>query len=316
MKSLTLRDGAAIPALGLGTWLSPPDEVYRAVREAIDVGYRHFDTAWIYFNEEAVGRAVRDAIATGDVTREALWITTKLWNDHHAPEHVEPALERSLALLGLDHVDLYLVHWPVAHKHGVVRPEHPDEYLSLEQMPLQRTWEAMAALPGTGKARHIGVSNFSASKIDRLIERVGVVPQVNQVELHPFNQQNDLLEHARRHQIVTTAYAPLGSRGRPTSMKTADEPSLLEHPAIVSLAQAKHATPAQISIAWALARDTAVIPKSTSPERIRENLAAMDLTLDDDDMASLVPLDSGARYVSGDFWCTPGSPYSFATFWD
>jgi alcohol dehydrogenase (NADP+) len=316
MNRLKLRDGDAMPALGLGTWLSPPEEVYRAVREAIGAGYRHVDTAWIYFNEEAVGRAVGDAIAAGDVAREQLWVTTKLWNDQHAPEHVEPALGRSLELLGLDYVDLYLVHWPVAHRHGVARPERPEDYLSLEQMPLERTWEAMAALTATGRARHVGVSNFSASKIEHLVQSVGVVPEVNQVELHPFNQQNELLAFARRHDIVVTAYSPLGSRGRPESMKAVGEPSLLDHPVVTRLARAKEASPAQLLIAWALARGTAVIPKSTDPGRIRENLAAADLSLDDDDLASLAPLDAGARYVSGEFWCTPGSPYSFETFWD
>jgi alcohol dehydrogenase (NADP+) len=305
-----------MPALGLGTWLSPADEVYDAVREAIAIGYRHVDTAWIYFNEEPVGAAIRDAIAAGDVTREALWVTTKLWNDHHAPQHVRPALERSLRLLGLDHVDLYLVHWPVAHVHGVVRPERPDEYLSLETMPLEKTWEAMAALPGTGLARAVGVSNFSATKIDRIAASVGVTPEVNQVELHPFNAQNELLAHARRHQIVLTAYAPLGSSGRPPSMRSENEPSLLEHPRVVALARAKQATPAQILIAWALARDTAVIPKSTNAARIRENFTAAQVELDAQDMVTLAALDAGARYVTGEFWCPPGSPYAFETFWD
>jgi alcohol dehydrogenase (NADP+) len=316
MRTLTLHDGGAIPALGLGTWLSAPEEVYRAVRHALEIGYRHIDGAWIYLNEEEVGRAIREAIAAGEVAREELWVTTKLWNDHHAPEHVRPALERSLGLLGLDYVDLYLVHWPVAHRHGIVRPQVPDDYLSLEQMPLERTWEAMAALPGTGLARHVGVSNFSAAKIARLIEAVGVVPAVDQVELHPFNQQNDLLEFLRRHDIVATAYAPLGSRGRPESMRARDEPSLLDHSAVLQLAEAKRATPAQILIAWALARGTSVIPKSTHLGRIRENFEAASLSLSADEVASLASLDAGARYVTGDFWCPPGSPYTVASLWD
>lgn len=315
MKTSTLLDDDAMPALGLGTWLSAPQEVYRAVRCALEIGYRHVDTAWIYLNEEEVGRAIRDAIAAGDVTREALWVTTKLWNDHHAPEHVRPGLERSLALLGLDHVDLYLVHWPVAHRYGVVRPQRADEYLSLEQMPLENTWEAMAALPGTGLTRHVGVSNFSASKIARLIDAVGVVPAVDQIELHPLHQQNELLAFLHDRGIVATAYAPLGSRGRPESMRASDEPDLLEHSAVVALARAKGATPAQVLIAWALARGTAVIPKSTNPQRIRENFAAASLSLSPDEATSLAALDAGARFVTGDFWCPPGSPYTLASLW-
>lgn len=316
MKTLPLLDGDAIPALGLGTWLSSADDVYEAVRYAISIGYRHIDTAWIYFNEEAVGRAIRAAIAAGDVEREALWVTTKLWNDHHAPELVRRGLERSLGLLGLDHVDLFLVHWPVAHRHGIVRPEHADEWLSLTDMPLERTWEAMVALPATGLTRHVGASNFSAAKIERLVEAVGVTPTVDQIELHPFLQQNELLSFLRRHGIVATAYAPLGSAGRPATMRAADEPSLLEHPVVVDLARTRDATPAQILIAWALARGTAVIPKSTHPERIRENFEAANLALGDQDLARLAPLDAHARYVTGEFWCGPGSPYTVASLWD
>ena len=316
MKTLSLRDGSAIPALGLGTWLAEPNEVQRAVRVALEIGYRHVDAAWIYLNEEEVGRGIREAIAAGDVAREDLWVTTKLWNDHHAPEHVRPALERSLRLLGLDHVDLFLVHWPVAHRHGVMRPEQPEDYLSLEQMPLEQTWEAMAALPATGLTRHVGVSNFSAPKIDRLIETVGVVPAVNQIDLHPFLQQNELLAFLRSHGIVATAYSPLGSRGRPAGMRADDEPNLLEHPDVVEIARAHDATPAQVLIAWALARDTAVIPKSITTTRIRENLEAAKLSLTPTDLDRLSALDRGARFVKGDFWCPPGSPYTMATLWD
>jgi alcohol dehydrogenase (NADP+) len=200
--------------------------------------------------------------------------------------------------------------------HGVVRPEHPSEYLSLKLMPLERTWEAMAALPDTGLTRHVGVSNFSSSKIDRLIDAVGVTPAVNQVELHPFHPQNELLDHARRHEIVVTAYAPLGSGGRPPSMKGESEPSLLEHPVVVELARAVDASPAQVLIAWALARDTAVIPKSVNAARIRENFEAQELALGAEDLAALAALDRGARYVVGDFWCGPGSPYTLKGLWD
>ncbi|MEM6991443.1 MAG: aldo/keto reductase [Myxococcota bacterium] len=315
MQTLALLDGTAFPAFGLGTWLSEPDAVYRAVRVAIEQGYRHIDAAWIYLNEEEVGRGIAEAIAAGDVAREDLWVTTKLWNDCHAPEHVQPALERSLDKLGLDYVDLYLVHWPVALKHKVVRPRGPAEYLSLAERPLEKTWDAMVQLPKTGLAKRVGVSNFSASKIAHIVEAVGVTPVVNQVELHPYNQQNELLAAMKARGIVATGYSPLGSGGRPPGMKREGETSLLADSTVGSIAEAHGHSPAQVLIAWALARGTAVIPKSTNPERIAANLAATKLSLTPEDMQALAGLDEGARYVDGSFWCPPGSPYTVESLW-
>lgn len=315
MQALALLDGAKIPAFGLGTWLAEPEVVREAVRVAIEVGYRHVDTAWIYLNEEAVGLGIADAVSSGVVAREDLWITTKLWNDCHAPEHVRPALERSLGLLGLEYVDLYLIHWPVALRHGKVRPQGPEDYLSLAQRPLETTWAAMAELPQTGLTRHVGVSNFSASKIATIVDAVGAMPAVNQVEMHPYNQQNELLAAMKQRGIVTTAYAPLGSRGRPSGLRQDDEKSLLDDPIVASIAEGHGATAAQVLIAWALGRGTAVIPKSTNADRIAANFEATKLALSPDDMAKLAPLDRGARYIDGTFWCTPGSPYTVEELW-
>ncbi len=315
MQHLELRGGDRIPAFGLGTWLSEPGEVYKAVRHAIEVGYRHIDCAWIYFNEGEIGEALRDALAAGDVEREQLWITSKLWNDDHAPEHVKPALEGTLADLKLDYLDLYLVHWPVAHVHGKTRPETPEDFLSLEQMPLEKTWGAMVELPGTGLVRNVGVSNHSTSKIDRITEAVGQAPAVNQVELHPFHQQRQLLADMKSRGVVLTAYSPLGSKGRPEGMKRDDEVSLLEHPVVNEVAKRLDASPGQVLIAWALARGTAVIPKSTNPARIEENLRGASLRLGDADRAQLDALERGERYVTGTFWCPPGSPYTLESLW-
>jgi len=315
MKTLALHDGTAFPAFGLGTWLSEPDAVRKAVRVAIEAGYRHIDAAYIYFNEEEVGRGIAEAIAAGDVAREDLWVTTKLWNDAHAPDDVQPALERSLGLLGLDYVDLYLVHWPVAHQPGVMRPVKREEYATLQERPLAATWEAMAALPDTGLARQVGVSNFSASQIGTIVDAVGVTPAVNQVELHPYLQQDALLAAMKERGIVATAYAPLGSSGRPAGMKRKDETSLLGDPVVGAIAQARECSPAAVLIAWALARGTAVIPKSTNPDRIAANLAATEVVLQADDMHALAELDAGARYVDGTFWCVGQSPYTLEGLW-
>ncbi|MEM6296740.1 MAG: aldo/keto reductase [Myxococcota bacterium] len=315
MHTLSLHDGTTLPAFGLGTWLSEPEMVYRAVREAISIGYRHIDAAWIYFNEEEVGRGIREAIAAGDVTREALWVTTKLWNDMHAPGDVQTGLENSLKQLGLDYVDLYLMHWPVAHPKGVVRPASGAEFLSLEQQPLESTWEAMVKLPATGKAKHVGVSNFSLSKIDRIIEAVGAQPAANQIELHPYNAQTDLVAGLKQRNILATAYSPLGSSGRPDTMKRDDETRLLDNAALADIAAAHDCSPAQALIAWGLARGTAVIPKSTNPARIAQNLDATKVQLTDAEVATLTALDRGERYVTGAFWCPPGSPYTLESLW-
>lgn len=314
MKTLQLADGTSLPAFGLGTWLSEPDAVYRAVREAIRIGYRHIDAAYVYFNEEEVGRGIREAIAAGDVTREDLWVTTKLWNDMHAAADVKPALETSLKLLGLDYVDLYLVHWPVAHPKGVVRPKDGSEYLSLQELPLAETWNAMAELP-TDLTRQVGVSNFSASKIDLITEAVGRKPAVNQVELHPYNAQVELVEAMSSRDIVTTAYSPLGSSGRPDGMKRGDEQRLLDDPVINLIARARDCGPAQVLIAWALQRGTSVIPKSTNPKRIQQNLDATEIELSHQECSAIANLARGERYVTGEFWCPEGSPYNVKDLW-
>lgn len=315
MKMLKLHNGAELPALGLGTWLSDKGLVRKAVRHALEVGYRHIDGAFIYGNEAEVGAGVKDAIADGICSREDVWVTTKLWNDMHDPGDVREGLETSLKNLGLDYVDLYLVHWPVAHKKGVLRPREPSDFLSLEQMPIEKTWAGMAELPGTGLCKQVGVSNFNAQHIERVSEAVGLVPVVNQIELHPYLAQNELLAAMQKRGVVATAYSPLGSSGRPDSMRRDDEVRLLDDPAVAQIAEELSATPAQVIIAWALARGTSVIPKSTTPGRIEENWGAAALELSDAHRQRLDALDRHDRYVTGEFWCPPGSPYTLESLW-
>lgn len=305
-----------MPALGLGTWKSAPGEVGAAVEEALRIGYRHFDCAAIYGNEAEIGEALARGMANGLATREELWITSKLWNDRHAPEDVRPALEQTLADLRLDHLDLYLVHWPVALVKGILVPDKAEHMIPLEDLPLSATWQGMEAVADAGLARHIGVSNFSLAKLDGVLSGARIAPAMNQVEMHPYLQQQALVDGCRERGVATTAYSPLGSRDRSEKLRSEDEPNLLEDGTIADIAARNDATPAQVLIAWALQRGTAVIPKSVHPERLRQNFDAADLTLAEADMRELTALERATRLITGEFWALEGSSYTVANLWD
>jgi len=315
MNTISFANGDEMPILGLGTWKSAPGDAYRAVKTALQAGYRHIDCALIYGNEPEVGNALQEAFRDGVVSRDEVWITSKLWNDAHAREDVRPALEQTLADLQLEAVDLYLMHWPVALKPGTTMPEGPDDFVSLDDVPLSETWAALEDVKAAGLARHIGVSNFSASTLQALMDAGDVTPEMNQVELHPYLQQPDLLAFAREAGIPLTAYSPLGSNDRPDEMKAADEPVLLEDPTIHDIAERHGASPAQVLISWAIHRGTAVIPKSTTPAHIKDNLAAADVELTDEDMEAIAALDRDRRYLPGDLWTAEGTPYTKADLW-
>ncbi len=316
MKTLTLQDGTAFPAFGLGTWKPQGDDVYRAVRAALACGYRHVDCAAIYGNEDVIGRALTDAFAAGDVQRDDVWITSKLWNTEHAPERVRPAIEKTLRELRLDRLDLYLVHWPVPLRPGILRPEKPEDFVDPAEQTLDSTWAAMIPLRDAGLTRQIGVSNFSPAKLERVSEATGVAPAVNQVEMHPYLAQHELLAAASAMGTVLTAYSPLGTPDSGEMFGRTDPFKLLDDEVVAGVGATHDASPAQVLIAWALQRGTAVIPKSTNEGRIRENLAAAELELTTDDMTALAALDRGFRYIDGGFWCPEGSPHTTASLWD
>jgi alcohol dehydrogenase (NADP+) len=316
MEATELRSGDRMPALGLGTWKSDPGVVGDAVYTAVSLGYRHFDCASIYGNEAEIGGALERCIAGGMVSRDELWITSKLWNDSHASEDVVPALKQTLADLRLEYLDLYLVHWPVALRKGVFFPQRPEDLIGLDQLPLAETWSGMERAAEQGLCRHIGVSNFSAPKLAALMEGARIAPEIDQVELHPYLQQTELVGWCREHDLAVTAYSPLGSRDRPAALKASDEPDLFQDPKLVAIAERTGVTPAHVLIAWAVRRGTSVIPKSVNPERMAQNLEAASLPLSEADMQAIGRLDRGRRYVTGSFWAMAGSPYTVAGLWD
>jgi len=249
---MTLNDGRTMPQLGMGTYQIPDPQAALIVRRGIDLGFRLVDTAAIYGNERGVG----DGLKATDA-----FVTTKLWNDRH--EDAEAALDESLALLGLDSVDLYLIHWPVPAE---------DRYVG--------GWEAMIRLRDAGKTRSIGVSNFLPEHLERIIDATGVTPAVNQIELHPHFQQRDARAFHDAHGIVTQSWSPIG-QGK----------GVLDEPAIVEIASKHHRSAAQVVIAWHLAHGLSVIPKASSVDHLSDNLAALDLTLGEDDIRAIDALD-------------------------
>lgn len=262
VPDVRLNNGVRIPQLGYGVFRVPNEATVRAVRTAIECGYRSIDTASLYGNEAGVG----EALATCGVPREDLFVTTKLWNDDQGYESTFHAFEASLRRLRLDYVDLYLIHWPV--------PAH-DLYVE--------TWKAFVELQQEGLVRAIGVSNFEAEHLERVIAETGVTPAINQVELHPYLQQVGLRREHERLGVLTEAWSPLGQGLE------------LEDPAIVEIAQAHGRTPAQAIIRWHLQIGNVVIPKSVTPSRIRENIDVFDFGLSEQELESLAALDAGRR---------------------
>ena len=315
MKHYQLPTGEKIPAFGLGTYLSPPDQVEAAVIAAVKAGYRHIDCAAVYGNERAVGAALKRVFEF--CPREELWITSKLWCASHKQEDVVPTLEKTLDDLGLKYLDLYLVHWPVALKKGVGLPEKHEDFYSLEEVPLMETWRGMEECVTKGLVKEIGVSNYSTKKLADLLSKAAIRPAMNQIEMHPYQQQRKQVEFCKANNITITAYCPLGSMG--TAMTTPDgstPPPLLKHPVITAIAEKHAATPAHVLIAWLLRQDIVAIPKSVTPSRIQENIGACKLNLAVEDMAAIAELDMGARIIDGAIFTKHNSPYTLENIWD
>lgn len=311
MTALKFRNNDEIPILGLGTFRSEPNEVYNAVLSAIKMGYRHIDCAAAYGNEKEVGNAIAEAIKQGLVKREDLWVTSKLWNASHGVENVIPALHQTLEDLQLDYLDLYLIHWPVALKKGTEMPEKASDFIPLSEVPLTNTWKGMEAALEQGLTKHIGVSNFNENHLKEIMETAVHQPEMNQVEMHPFLQQEALQSFSAQNDILLTAYAPLGS--------LVDENStlrLLENDTIKTIANARDMSPAQVALAYTVQRGIAVIPKSVNEARLLQNLETLNHTLTDEDMALLKDLDKGHRFIDGKFWEVENGPYTADGIWN
>ncbi len=315
MRTLKFKNKDEMPALGLGTWKSEPGEVYNAVKIAIKEGYRHIDCAPIYGNEKEIGQALAECIAEGIVSRADLWITSKLWNTAHTKADVIPALKQTLSDLQIDYMDLYLIHWPVSLKKGVFIPQSAEDLVSLDEIPISETWEAMEEAMEMGLVKHIGVSNFGKKNLESLISASKIKPEMNQVESHPYLQQEDLFSFCKANEIHFTAYSPLGSSDRPDVLKAQNEPNLLDDAVIGEIAKSKNSTPAQVLISWALHRGSSVIPKSVNSDRISQNFQAEQLNLTDDEMKSITRLDKDFRYITGQFWVFDGGPYTLEDVW-
>ncbi|MDR0528089.1 MAG: aldo/keto reductase [Zoogloeaceae bacterium] len=259
----TLAQGVKIPQLGLGTWQTPDNVAAECVRAAILCGYRLIDTASVYENERGVGEGVRQGLDAANLARAQVFVTTKLWNSDQGYDSALLACEKSLRRLGLEYLDLYLIHWP--------SPRN-NRYLD--------SWKALVRLREEGRVRAIGVSNFEPEHLARIIAETGVVPAVNQIELHPDFAQTELRATHARHGILTQSWSPLGQGG------------LLRHAVITGIAQKHKRSPAQILVRWHLEEDLLVIPKSIHPARIQENFAVFDFALDEEDKAAISRLDA------------------------
>jgi 2,5-diketo-D-gluconate reductase A len=259
---LQFHDGREVPQLGFGVFQVPPEDTARAVSHALQTGYRHIDTAAAYQNEAGVGEAVRES----GLPREEVFVTTKVWNSSQGRERSARSFEKSLERLGLDYVDLFLIHWPA-----------PGQDLYLE------TWETLIELRESGRARSIGVSNFYPEHLQRIIDATGVIPVVNQIELHPRFPQAELREFHTEHGILTEAWSPLA------------QAEVLDDPLIGEVAARFDRTPAQVILRWHLQLGNVVIPKSVTPSRIEENFHVFDFELTDDDMRAVESLDTGER---------------------
>jgi len=268
VPSITLNDGKTIPQLGFGVFQIEPDETADAVSKALEIGYRHIDTAEMYQNEKGVG----DAVRSSGIARDELFITSKLNNGFHEPDEARKAFDATLEALGLDHVDLFLIHWPLPTLYG-------GDYV--------KTWKVLEEFYREGRARSIGVSNFQTQHLGRIAAEADITPAVNQIEVHPYFTNEVVRAHGEEHQIATEAWSPI-AQGK-----------VLDDPTVLRVAKALGKSPAQVVLRWHIERGDIVFPKSTTPSRMQENFEIFDFELSGDDMSAISALDKGEAGRTG-----------------
>lgn len=289
--TVKLNNGQQMPQVGFGTWRIPQDKATDAVYNAIKSGYRHIDCAYVYGNEKQVGEGIKKAIDEKIITRKDLFITSKLWNNHHAPENVKKAIKVTLANLGLKELDLYLIHFPIAFKFNGVGENDKGSIkengkIVLEKVPLHKTWEAMEGLVKDGLTKSIGVSNYSVVQVLDLVSYAKIQPAVNQFESHPFFTRDGLLDVCHTYDIKVVAFGSLGGGFDDTP---------LSDKGVIEMAKKHKKSEAQVLLRWAIQRGTLIIPKSNSPSRIKENCDLFDFKLTEDEMKAITSLNKNKR---------------------
>lgn len=302
-----------MPRVGLGLWKIDRPLTAQLVSDAVEAGYRHLDSAADYGNEKEVGDGIAMALSKGLCSRDQLWITSKLWNTYHRPEHVKPACEKSLQDLGVEYLDLYLIHFPIALKYVDINERYPPDWLfdpnaavpvmECDSVPLQDTWRAMEDLVAAGLVKNIGVCNYNSALLHDLMAYARVKPAMLQIESHPYLTQENLLRTAAAYDLPVTAFSPLGALSYVAlDMATEDESVLVQQPVLDAAARLGK-TPAQIVLRWGIQRGTAVIPKTAKPQRLRENMALFDFELSAAEMAQISGLNRNRRYNDPGVFC-------------
>lgn len=313
MPSSFALGGDNLPAVGFGLWKIDKPDTANLVHAAVEAGYRHLDSAADYGNEKEAGEGIKSALAAGLCQREELWVTSKLWNTYHRSEHVRAACEKTLSDLGLDYLDLYLIHFPIALKFVDFDERYPPEWffdpdaeaprMEIDPVPLHQTWAAMEDLKESGLVKHIGVCNYNSALLHDLMAYAKQKPEVLQVEAHPYLSQERLIKLAQDYGITVTAFSPLGALSYVSLDMAAENESVLETDAVKIAAARLGKTPAQVVLRWGVQRGTAIIPKTARKERLKENLALFDFELSAEEMQAISALNSNRRFNDPAVFC-------------